>query len=247
MQELREYLVAVADHWFFWFGGIALVLFEVFKRIPKWKDRVEKWFPTWIFWSTAALCVFIATFQAWHEEKVKAKEGAVYLRIAAIAPLRRPTNPDVFLIGEPLQVNVAWTVFGTKPAFNAYQDGKVYLVQDARMATQEQIVKSFQIAWEEEQPRMKVVKERSTIFPGDKAEWIYLTYEGKTISEEEKLGIKYGRKTVFIVGAVRFSDTLGEHEAHVCRWLETRPDGIFGTEAWHDCNLWVTQIDISKE
>ncbi len=242
-----EYLLDVADHWFFWFGGIILVVVELAKRIPRWKDKAEKWFSRRLFWSAAALCVFIATFQAWHDVRVKAKEDAVYLRIAAIAPRTKPTNPDIFPIGEPLNINVAWTVFGPKPAFNARQDGKVYLADDALAATQERLVKDFQITWQEELPRMTKVRERSTLFPGDKAEWLYLTYQGKTISQEEKLGIKYGRKLVFIVGAVRFEDALGEHEAHLCRWLETRPDGIYGTEAWHDCNLWINQIDIGLD
>jgi hypothetical protein len=243
--EFFEYLVSVIDHAFFWFGGIVLVIIESLKKVSRtkaWAERLR-----WEFWALAGLCIFIATFQTWHEEKVKGKEGAVYLRIAAIAPRIKPTNPDAFPIGEPLNINVAWTVFGQKPAFNARQDGKVYLEDDAVTTTQERIVKDFQIMWEDELERMKIVKERSTIFPGDKAEWLYLTYAGKTISEEEKLGIKYGRKTVFIIGAVRFQDVLGEHEAHLCRWLETRPDGIFGTEAWHECNLWITQIDINND
>jgi hypothetical protein len=73
-QEILEYMLAVGDHWFFWFGGIVLVIFELVKRIPNWKDKAEKWFPAKIFWGVAVLCMAIATFQAWHEEHTRAAQ-----------------------------------------------------------------------------------------------------------------------------------------------------------------------------
>jgi hypothetical protein len=90
-------------------------------------------------------------------------------------------------------VNVAWTVFGQQPAFNAFQDGKVYLAVDTSQATQERLVKDFQTDWEEKARRITKEKGGSTVFPGDKAEWFFMTYAGQTISEQEKLDIKFGR------------------------------------------------------
>jgi hypothetical protein len=60
-QEIFEYLLAVADHWFFWFGGIVLVVFEVAKRIPKWKQSVES-VPAKPFWGIVGACLLISMF-----------------------------------------------------------------------------------------------------------------------------------------------------------------------------------------
>lgn len=65
-QGFLEYLVSVADHTFFWFGGIALVIIEALKKVPRTKEWAERL--RWEFWAIAAICIFIATFQAWHEE-----------------------------------------------------------------------------------------------------------------------------------------------------------------------------------
>jgi hypothetical protein len=75
---------------------------------------------------------------------------------------------------------------------------------------------------------------------------MWRTYGGPIISEPDKQKIKFGQKTVFVIAAVRFDDSLGEHEAHLCRWLETHPEGLYGTEAWHDCDLWTAPIDIKE-
>ncbi len=155
-------------------------------------------------------------------------------------------NGDAFEIGKPLSVNFAWTVFGQKPAENIAHWGKTYLLDDILVPSQEKIVKDFQISWEQVVQTAKG-KELPTAFPGDKAESFYLTAQGPVISERDKLAIKYGKKFVFVVLAARFKDSIGDHEAHMCRWLETHPSGVFGSVAWHDCDLWITQIDLNKE
>lgn len=240
--EIWEYIWAVVDRFSFLFGGVILLVVEFLKRtrFKEWAERLR-----WQFWAVSALCVLIATFQAWHEQKEKLKESAVYLRPAAIAPVQKPTSPDIFPVGQPLYVNFAWTVFGQKPAKNAFQDGKVYLENDTTSPTQQRVVKDFQIKWEELVHRVEG-KEHSIIFPGEKAEIFGGTYQGPVISEPDKLDIKFGRKFVFVIGAARFTDSLGEHEAHLCRWLETHADGPYGSLAWHECDLWISPIDIEK-
>lgn len=64
--EVFEYLLSVVDHAFFWFGGIALVIVEALKKVPRTKEWAERLRGE--FWAIAALCIFIATFQAWHDE-----------------------------------------------------------------------------------------------------------------------------------------------------------------------------------
>ncbi len=71
LQGILKYAGSVADHWFFWFGGIVLVVFEIVKRIPTWKEKAEK-LPTRIFWGIAGVCLIVAMFQAWREENERA-------------------------------------------------------------------------------------------------------------------------------------------------------------------------------
>jgi hypothetical protein len=127
-EEFLEYIFHVVDHFSFWLGGVALLAVEIFKK-TRWKEWAERL--RWEFWLVAGVCIFVATFQTWHEEKGKAKEGAVFVRPAGITPKRAGiTNPDIFPVGEKASVNVRWTVLGQKPALNAMQPGQVYLADD---------------------------------------------------------------------------------------------------------------------
>jgi hypothetical protein len=229
-----------------------LLIPEIVKKLPPGRESVQKWrkcreriekLPHRLFGYLSVVCFIIAGFQLWHDQRVKMKDDAVFLRPAEIAPKADIGSADIFPIGEPLSVNFAWTVFGQKPATNAFQDGKAYLEVNTSSSTQQRIVKDFQVGWEEEVQRVKN-REHSVVFPGDKAETFWMTYQGPVISESDKLDIKFSRKFVFIIGAARFTDALGRHEAHLCRWLEAHTNGIYGTVAWHDCELWISPIDI---
>lgn len=69
--EIVEFLFSVLDHLFFWFGGIALVIIETLKKITRtkvWAERLRL-----EFWIIAAVCIFIATIQAWHDEFKRAE------------------------------------------------------------------------------------------------------------------------------------------------------------------------------
>lgn len=52
-------------------------------------------------------------------------------------------------------------------------------------------------------------------------------------------------KVLFVIGAVRFSDSNGEHEAHACAWLAAT-DVNFGNGGtlWQNCRNYKTQVDI---
>lgn len=70
--EVFEFLAAVIDHLFFWFGGIALVIIEALKKIQRTKEWAERL--RWGFWLLAISCIFIATIQSWHEEYRRAEQ-----------------------------------------------------------------------------------------------------------------------------------------------------------------------------
>lgn len=55
MSELVQFVAAVADHWFFTFGGVAMVGFGV------WEKYKHKETAKWVFW-TAAVCLLLVVF-----------------------------------------------------------------------------------------------------------------------------------------------------------------------------------------
>ncbi len=251
--EFVEYLSSFLDKWLFWVGIVLLVL-EIFKRIPGWKlpHWVESVPPKW-FWGLALVCLFLSTFQVWHEEKLKAKEGAVFVRVADMYP-RMTTGDDIFPVGENLAVNVWWTVTGREPAMNALVNGQIYLENDYKTETQKEVVKKFQVWWEDQIARYykgKDGREHPPIYPDSEMKdhpQLWQTYLGPEISPADKLAIVNGEKIVFIIGAVRFQDSLGTHEAHECRWVEGHPQ----SEHWYasislrECEFWVSPIDVKE-
>lgn len=75
LEELPDYLWAFTDKWLFWIGIVILIGDLLEKFVPAIKKKLEKWAPRWVLGSLAILCLFIATFQVWHEER-EMKEAA---------------------------------------------------------------------------------------------------------------------------------------------------------------------------
>src|SRR5579863_4603131 len=102
--EFGEYLLSVIDHAFFWFGGIALVIIEILKKVQRTKSWAESLH--WEFWALGVLCIFVATFQAWHEEHTKVQGNAVYLVAVTPELIRNPNYPLALSVGVKSKVNV---------------------------------------------------------------------------------------------------------------------------------------------
>jgi hypothetical protein len=243
MSDFWYYVISFSDKWLFWIGT-ALLFPEIFKRIPRLKERFES-LPHKLFWGLALLFFFLASFQVWHEQREKSKEGAVYVRVADITVQARIGTGEILFPGEPIHVNVSWTVFGQKPALNVKQHGKAYLIENTSSEAQARIVKDSQIEWEEAMAH-PVAKEFPPLFPGEHPEVAYMTYAGPVISQQDRDALQAGQKFIAAVGAIRFSDSLGEHESHVCRWVQFTSNGDLVAQAWHVCNLWVSPIEITK-
>jgi hypothetical protein len=244
--EFVEYAVSILDKWFFWVG-IVLLIPELLKKVPAWKDWAET-LPHKLFWILGALCVFIATFQAWHEEHAKRKEGAVYL--IADNPQFLVEAGDMLVripVGKPLRFNVQWKTFGQFPALDILHYSVCYIRDDSSDSTQQQTVSDFVKRWSDEKKKNRS-KGFGNLFPGN--DRTYRTCEPETedpVSETTRDDILYGRRFVFIVGAARFHDSAGEHESHTCRWLENNSDGKsdFAVVSFHECSEYTTQVDIS--
>jgi hypothetical protein len=240
------YFLAVLDHAFFWLG-IGLAALELAKTKSAWLRGILGR-ENWPLWGLAGLCIFLATFQAWHEEHAKRKEGAVYLIAdnpqflteASDVPIRVP-------VGKPLRFNVQWKTFGQFPALDVLHYSVCYIRDDSADSTQEQVVGDFGKRWNDEKEKNKP-KSFGNLFPGDDRSYRTCEPESENpISEDTRNDLLYGRKIIFIVGAARFHDSAGEHESHTCRWLENNLSGNrdFGVISFHECSEYTTQVDIS--
>ena len=62
MASLFLYLYAVAAHWLFTFGGIAVLGFLIYEKYWR-KETPSRW-----FWAIAIICLWIGFYQAWLDE-----------------------------------------------------------------------------------------------------------------------------------------------------------------------------------
>jgi len=242
LQTLTLYLYAVSGHWLFSFGGIVLVAFALYEKY------LHKITPSRWFWGLAALCIFVATFQAWSDEHEKRKEDAVYLipEEPLLVPGGVPNAPVWFSVGKPPQVGILWGVFGKSPALHIRIDVACYIEDDTAPSFQESTINKFVEEW----ANLKVIPgaEYPNLFPGGHRLG-GTCHSEDIISEEMRSDIATGNKIVYVLSAARFNDSTGEHEAHACKWLETHLSDskeFFGTVAWHECNNYTAQVDISR-
>jgi hypothetical protein len=236
------YLYSVLDHWLFSFGGIALVVFALYEKYRQ-KITPSKW-----FWGLAALCIFIATFQAWSDEHQKRKEAAVYLipDVPRLVPGGVAASPVWFPAGKTPQVSLVWGMFGKDPALNIREDIECFIVDDLTLSTQESTIDAFAQKWTSRKDFLSST-DNPSLFP-EGPHYGGTCHSESVVSDDMRDDMANGRKFVYILAVSRFKDSMGEHEAHACKWLETHlsdSQEFFGYVAWHECNKYITQTDIS--
>lgn len=241
MHEIGRYLVVVLDKWFFWVGIVFLIP-EMLKTIPPLSKRVEH-LPRKLFWFLAASCVFIATFQAWNDEHTKVQNDAVYVIAAPPELVRTPQNPLALSVGQKLQVNITWGIFGQHPAKDTMELSHCYLADTISNEIEDGLVKSFKEQWEDILNKVAKAKgEGPTIFPNHTR---FATCDSDTIiTQDIRDAIKTQTNFLYVVGALRFNDSLGEHESPICSVMEAQTVGEDITGSWHDCHIHINQFDV---
>jgi hypothetical protein len=241
MESLWEYLLAVGDHFFFWFGGIVLVILELIKRIPSWKENAER-FPVWMFWTVASTCIFIATFQAWHEDHSRLLSQTAYLQgnVRFFYPL-----PNLMPMDMPLRFYIFVNNRGVAPALTPFPNAKTYLldskaVESGGLPIQEQLITEWKKIFEERR-RNTQTKEAAPVFPNSPQSMVA---EGPVFTNAERDAVFVNKtKTIFVIGAVRFTDGAGKHEAHICQYLAAL-DLLANSANWNECLDYDTQVDV---
>jgi hypothetical protein len=244
------YLSAIFEQWAFWFG-LALAVVELIKSwvwLKKFAPVKRLLQLTWAVWGLAGIMLFWATFQAWQQEHVRRKGEEVYL--VEENPhffVHSQQNPVRIPVGDPLKMAPYWKTFGNLPALNVRLQSACYIEDGYTNEYQKSAIDDFKEFWASQETLVHS-KENATLFPGpDQTFYKMCKPSEQVITEEIRNDLLYGRKFAFVVGAARFSDSAGEHEARFCKWIENtvNDSGDFGSVSFHDCDTYTTQVDIS--
>jgi hypothetical protein len=215
-----EYLVSIVDKWFFWVGIVFLVP-ELLKKIPKCRKWAER-LPHKLFWVLGGICVLIATFQAWHDERNKVLGQVTYMTLTA----GRDQVPS----------HIEFTA-GTAPylAFIELNDGinpAVDVINGAALEIQdfsESVAPNFSGSPEIEDALFKKLKSRQwdgpkrTFEPHEQT--VLFANLGRTLTEEEANGLSNHTKMIYLLSFVDWTDGAGRHEKQMCQWIANPADG----------------------
>lgn len=239
LRDFGQFLWAVITNWAGYATGgilVALVgLWSITKRPPSKKFSL----------CLLGVFLFLAFFNAWEDEHKKAKEGA-YLQGMAGFYFQPPTGP--FPLNSPITFLVHWRNHGSTLAENGIPKAKVYLLGSDAVASkqmlklQEDMISDWK-KYYEGVCKLTETRETAPLFVGDVSS---VPAEGPILTEEERDNI-FTKKTkyMFVIGAVRFSDSHGWHEAHYCSHLSSL-NVMANVAGFEDCEDYVKQIDISE-
>jgi hypothetical protein len=171
-----------------------------------------------------------------------------------------PYYPDTLLhIDEKVIVKILWYLHGSDVAKAPRMSGRIYLVkrkdfpedEDSRrlnrpsLSMQKHVVDSWKADYAE-MLRKGVLGEGPSIYLDAPGAGLA---EGPVVTQEDADGLKsYNHSSdrmLFVIGAVRFSDSAGEHEAHACAWLQGASESFLDVSlTWMACQGYGDQIDI---
>lgn len=170
--------------------------------------------------------------------------GNTYRVTAVVPPSSDPCGPSLnvvpyswLTVDKPLAFNVCKTNVGTGTAYAVDNRAMVTIEDDASEESQQAAVARFK-RWFSTGPRSSATDPK-----GSQA---FFTAHGPILSPEDRDNLIHGRRTLFVVGAIRFQDDFGTHELHICKFLQSQatppemPDFIHPQvlEIWHGCDEW---------
>jgi len=145
-----------------------------------------------------------------------------------VVPRVWPTYvPDAFVINSKLAVNVDLKNVGKSPAANIQDWRHTYIQGDGSLTSQEDVVESFK-KWIATNPSIG----GNTVQSG---EVFWVTAQGDILSPEDRQNIMSGRRAVYVLVNMHFTDDFGGHEYHFCQFLSP-PQGGGGTMIWNFCS-----------
>jgi hypothetical protein len=248
MSAFGEWLGTVVEHWelIVVTGAIPFGI-ELIDRLLD-KKMSKKWYAIFV-----AIGLMLAMFTSWREQRDKNVSAASYVELR---PKDAYYSPDYFLVNLPL----AWNIQAVVPAINGalypFLGADAYLGKPDDPAEEQRIIKQFKEKWEKEVPKADIKTwnknthswfQTSNINPPD-----WTSAKGPVLKQEDVDALHIGtEKTIYLVAAARYFDSLGFHDARGCYWLnpppqQTVPNVAFKSRepVWHLCGDFNAPVDV---
>jgi hypothetical protein len=136
--------------------------------------------------------------------------------------------PDAFVINRKLSVNITLKNVGKSPAANIQDWRRSFIREDGGLTSQADAVESFE-KWIATNPSIG----GNTTQAG---ETFWISAEGEILPPEDRQNIISGRRVVYALVNLHFTDDFGRHEFHTCQFLSPPQEG--GTMIWNFCSLY---------
>lgn len=229
-QAVLEYLWSFSDKYFFWVG-LAMLIGDLSERLsPSFKKCVEKYVPYWTFSAIAALCLFLASFQVWHEEHEKVMGQLTYMDFQQ---RNFPPFPLLPLFSEGKSPMVALNVLnvGSYLAQDEFHSFKIELEHLPKDVTFDPDTRISQSTPEMESNAFDAFKKeiqgiprfKDTVTPTGNNPPSYTTANlSRTLSNDEVKELTKGTTLAYVVGFTEWNDGSGHHERRYC-WFVRPP------------------------
>jgi hypothetical protein len=238
IQDVRIFIADMFDHWAAWVAAVTFFLefVKLVKPESQWPDWAKKQWRHAYFWILGIAFLVIAVFLAWRDEHQKVLSEGAYLDGSLI---RQVSQRNPFPIGDEIRLDMFWINRGKSPAKDGVPLCNVLLLDDADPKTQEEMIGNFKLFYDAGVKKAGSY-EQPMLFPGVPR---VCSAVGPALDEETSRQIfTTHKKIIFVIGATRFTDGLGKHEAHSCEHLYLIND--VGGLQWDSCIDYVTQIDL---
>jgi hypothetical protein len=187
----------------------------------------------------AVLFLLMASFFAWRTQYQKAKATGAYLQATARVYY---SPPHLLPKDKPLRFYLDWNNIGNSPAIDPQPGGNIYLLGAAAIGSsriQEPMIAQWRKEYEDKLKDTQM-KEGESVFPGKSQQFLV---SGPDYTQDDIEDVNKHNKVIFVIGAVRFTDALGEHEARFCQYLSDVDEKKNRAE-FSRCKSYVKQVDI---
>lgn len=195
-----------------------------------------------MLWSAGLICFGLLSVRVWTIEHKKLDNEIAFLE-SDVTPFYTDGAPTGFPTGRPMRLRVLWNNAGASPARHVTDASfKLYAISTNGRDDLNRALSDFKSSYTQEIAIQLSDKEQEYVdlFPNEMPQR-YLASGAILTDDLARTIFGEKRETILVVGALRYSDGVGQHEAHVCRWLT----GIDpGNIEWTDCPEYAETIDI---
>jgi hypothetical protein len=155
-------------------------------------------------------------------------------------------SPDPLPVGKQIEFQVSFLNLGNDRAVKVFGYPYLAIAEGKDLNYQRFAAAMFEPAWQQSLAMQRITEPNGRpIEPvhGDVKDELGFTVHGPVLRRDIKRDIIAGKKFLFLVAAVRYQDSSGEHEFRVCRYLEPP---FADMKTWSAGSIHEDTIDIPK-